>query len=412
MLTCWPELTWQVVACLEVTCLQSACIQAGAWLFSKRGRRMAKNTLIFVAIVLGVVFLVFFLKARDAVQVAQLRARPPASATNSVNALAQQRLEPPAPQKLEPLAQQKQESPPPVGGRSPQSDSIPSTTAARGAAESLPSVEGMTTNSEALRRDLQKDIQTLQNQLTARRRLVQERTAALQQMREQAAAAARDRETASTTDPSSGGDAVTTPAAIEERGEQLRALSSDLSQMREAREALYQQEEQAVMLRENQNRLAIAQIDAQLVQAEEARAATQAQIDRWSRDHAFVNGQVARNPDLESKLQQNQQQIETLRQQRLALTEDLHVQTDTIYNLSQQARDQLRSEEQEVRTQIFSLQNEIRRIQQAQVQTRRSEQTQSAQLQQAQRALQSETEQLRQLEASLATKQSELRRLQ
>lgn len=270
----------------------------------------------------------------------------------------------------------------------------------------LPPVANQITNAQAVKRDLLRDIQTIEANLTSRREALLQQSAAIDGLRTSMDAEAIDRQ------QNSNADSENPQTLLLAHGEQVQQLTADLEEMRATREAIRRQEEEAIVVRENAHQLQIAQIDAQLQTLEEAQANTRRRLEQWAADRAPVNGLAPPNEELETLFNQQEQQIATLRDQRLALTTDLHVQADSIYNLSQQARSELRSEEQTVRSQIFSLQNEIRRIQQSQVQARRSEQSRTSQLKQAQQNLAKEEQAVRELESSLQSKRNELRQLQ
>lgn len=350
---------------------------------------MARNALFVVAVILVAVFTSFYLKSREAVVLTPSRvlgAHPglvaiPDSKSGVTGS-----------------------SVPAVGG---DNTIAPSRTAGSSSrtksARGLPSVEGFVTNSQALRRDLQREIQALQQTLATRQQSLQAKAQVLQEVRP------------SSSDANTVGDSERAPASaadIESRTDELEALTSDLEEMRTSREAIRRQEDDAIRIQENRTELAMSQIDANIKPLEETVAQTRHQLELWNRDHAGINQEGPHNVDLENALNQQQQQLEDLREQRLQLTTGHHAQADSIYNLSQQARDDLRSEEQNVRGQIFSLQSEIRRIQRAQTQERMSRQSQSSRLQQAQRDLQTEAAQVKSIETSLQSKQAELRKLE
>jgi predicted nucleic acid-binding Zn-ribbon protein len=88
------------------------------------------------------------------------------------------------------------------------------------------------------------------------------------------------------------------------------------------------------------------------------------------------------------------------------------VQTEALFNLGQQAREELRSQEVDLRDQIFSLQSEIRRFQFAQKQAQNSSRRQVSRLQDLKQDYQQTSQQIQELRNTLRSKQSELKKLE
>lgn len=274
------------------------------------------------------------------------------------------------------------------------------TTAARSSEGALPSREGLVTNREALRRDLLLQIQNLQQTLSAKQQDLAAQAQAMTELRTPRAS------------ESQSGEEVDADRAIDGRTEQVASLSANLDQMQAAREALRQQEEDALRARENEARLAAAQLDARIEQQEQAVANVQHQLDEWGHHHLTIAGQPQPNPDLQNQLNEQNRQLALLKEQKLGLTTEHRVQTEALFNLGQQAREELRSQEVDLRDQIFSLQSEIRRFQFAQKQAQNSSRSQVSRLQDLKQDYQQTSQQIQELRNSLRSKQSELKKLE
>jgi hypothetical protein len=286
----------------------------------------------------------------------------------------------------------------------PTSVATPSTvstsTSARSSEGSLPSREGLVTNREAIRRDLLLQIQDLQQTLSAKQQDLAAQAQAMTELR------------APGSSENHANEEVNADRAIEGRTEQVASLSANLDQMQASREALRQQEEDTLRARENEARLAAAQLDARIEQQEQAVANVQHQLDEWGHHHLTIAGQPQPNPDLQNQLNEQNRQLALLKEQKLALTTEHRVQTEAIFSLGQQAREELRSQEVDLRDQIFSLQSDIRRFQFAQKQSQNSSRSQASRLQDLKQDYEQTSQQIQELRNTLRSKQSELKKLE
>jgi chromosome segregation ATPase len=330
---------------------------------------MARNTLITVVLAVAIalvgLFALLYFKAEKAVTATRLRTALPASVATPATLTTTTAL-----------------------------------TAARSSEGALPSREGLVTNREALRRDLLLQIQNLQQTLSAKQQDLAAQAQAMTELRTPSAS------------ENQSGEEVDADRAIDGRTEQVASLSANLDQMQAAREALHQQEEDALRARENEARLAAAQLDARIEQQEQAVANVQHQLDEWGHHHLTIAGQPQPNPDLQNQLNEQNRQLALLKEQKLGLTTEHRVQTEALFNLGQQAREELRSQEVDLRDQIFSLQSEIRRFQFAQKQAQNSSRRQVSRLQDLKQDYQQTSQQIQELRNTLRSKQSELKKLE
>ncbi|MEK2644913.1 hypothetical protein [Bdellovibrio sp. BCCA] len=264
---------------------------------------------------------------------------------------------------------------------------------------SLPSPT-MTPNN-AVKNQLQTEIQSLQQQITQERQKLVTQKMALDE------ATARQQQQQSVQQ---------TPAAISsqitERTSQVQNFMEELKNYEYAEQDINRRATEALREQSSAAQVARDQIDENIRTQENLIRQTREQIAYWQGNLFYVNEREARLQDLQTLLETQTRQLQGMRDQRLALSAQILENTRALQSEKEQALSDLADSRSDLQDEIASLRIEINRLQGMQYQTRTSQMTTRSRLTQMQKDFETQNRQVQTLEASLQEKERQLKLLQ
>lgn len=173
---------------------------------------------------------------------------------------------------------------------------------------------------------------------------------------------------------------------------------------RRATEALREQSSAAQLARD--------QIDENIRIQEDLIRQTREEIVYWQGNLFYVNDREARLVELELRLQTQNQQLQGMRDQRLALAAQVLENTRNLQSEKEQALADLANTRTDIQDEIASLRMEINRLQGVQYQARTSQISLRSQINQLQKDFETQARQIQTLESSMQEKERQLKLLQ
>lgn len=250
---------------------------------------------------------------------------------------------------------------------------------------------------QAVRTRLIAQFQTLQQQLIVEQQKLDQQERELQVLRE-----AEEQKNQPSEEPTNNSSQISaTSSQISEFIEELSSydrLESEIN--RRASEALRDQNSQAQVLKD--------QLSEMIQNQEGLIRQTQDEIIFWQYNGSYVNAREARQAELQSLLESQQQQLADLRQQRLNISADILAQTRFLQEDKAQALSDLSESRNELRGEIQDLRGEIYRLQVQESQKRTSQVSSRAQLLQRQRDYEKQKQQVKSISDLLLEKNEEI----
>lgn len=169
---------------------------------------------------------------------------------------------------------------------------------------------------------------------------------------------------------------------------------------RRANEILRDQNSQSQVLKD--------QIDEQIKAQEDLVRQTKEEIVFWRYNGSYVNEREARQQELQSQLEAQEQQLAALREQRLNTSADILTRERTLQAEKVQALSELEEARSGVREEINSLREQIYTLQVNQSQDRTSKMSLGSQIIQTQKDYEKQQERVRSISNSLLQKNEEI----
>ena len=217
-------------------------------------------------------------------------------------------------------------------------------------ANDLPAVPLSTPRKDARRGQLQSALETLQNELSQKAQAFDEKKRALDRLQRQKAALL-------------GGASYS--SQIETRDLAIQSLVDDLGNYRQAEEDINQSAALALKNQDSQAALARAEVDFRIQNLEQEVRNTENDLNYWQK---YPVGQEVLNQAREIERLQNQldrqkMDLNNLRSQRVGISADVLSGSRSIQSLAEQARAELRSSIGMTQERIYTLRDEMNRLQ-------------------------------------------------
>lgn len=175
-------------------------------------------------------------------------------------------------------------------------------------------------------------------------------------------------------------------------------LESEINQ--KAADALRNQNSQAQVARD--------QIEENIRIQESLLRKTQDEITFWQINNLYVNEQQTRLAELQNLLEAQQRELEMMRQQRLAISSQILLNSQALQMDKEQALSDIAVNREDIRSEVLLLRDQLEQLQEAQNQVRSSQFSLNTQINQAQKSFEKQQEVIRDLESSLNQKTDEL----
>ncbi len=175
-------------------------------------------------------------------------------------------------------------------------------------------------------------------------------------------------------------------------------LESEINQ--KAADALRNQNSQAQVVRD--------QIEENIRIQESLLRKTQDEITFWQINNLYVNEQQTRLAELQNLLEAQQRELEMMRQQRLAISSQILLNSQALQMDKEQALSDIAANREDIRSEVLLLREQLEQLQEAQNQVRSSQFSLNTQINQAQKSFEKQQEVIRDLESSLNQKTDEL----
>ncbi|MBV2169739.1 MAG: hypothetical protein KUL82_13625 [Bdellovibrio sp.] len=175
-------------------------------------------------------------------------------------------------------------------------------------------------------------------------------------------------------------------------------LETEINQ--KAADALRNQNSQAQVVRD--------QIDENIRVQESLMRKTQDEITYWQLNNLYVNEQQARLEGLQNLLEAQRQELDLMRQQRLAISSQVLLNSQSLQMDKDQALSDIAANREDIRSEVLALRDQLEQLQEAQNQVRSSQFSLNTQINQAQKSFEQQQEVIRSLENSLQQKTDEL----
>lgn len=175
-------------------------------------------------------------------------------------------------------------------------------------------------------------------------------------------------------------------------------LESEINQ--KAADALRNQNSQAQVVRD--------QIEENIRIQESLLRKTQDEITFWQINNLYVNEQQTRLAELQNLLEAQQRELEMMRQQRLAISSQILLNSQALQMDKEQALSDIAVNREDIRSEVLLLRDQLEQLQEAQNQVRSSQFSLNTQINQAQKSFEKQQEVIRDLESSLNQKTDEL----
>lgn len=199
---------------------------------------------------------------------------------------------------------------------------------------------------------------------------------------------------------------------IQERDDQIQDLMDGVRSFNRAETDLSRR---AALALQNQNaseRAARDQLDENIRTQEELIRQTQEQLDYWNLNFNYAVERQTHLDELQPLLQAQMDQLQAMRNQRLALSQDALRTTASVQDEVQGSNSDNSEQQNAMLDEIASLRDEIRAMQAQQNQSRMSYMTLNSQISQAQKDYNTQATQVQNLEEAVRQKQTELQSLQ
>ncbi|WP_374028959.1 hypothetical protein [Bdellovibrio bacteriovorus] len=183
--------------------------------------------------------------------------------------------------------------------------------------------------------------------------------------------------------------------------EQLRSydqLEADIN--RRAQEALREQSSAAQLARD--------ELDNNIRLQEEQIKQTKEDLFNADNNRFYVNEREARLAELNARLDQQNQQLQAMRDQRMQLSATVLESTQNVQAQKEAELRELNENRSQMREEVRTIREEMGKMQEAQGESLMSEMSMRTQIQDAQRAFNNQSKQVEQLEANLKQKEQEL----
>lgn len=198
---------------------------------------------------------------------------------------------------------------------------------------------------------------------------------------------------------------------IRRRDLDIQDLMDELGQQRQAEDDVNRAAAVTLQNQESQANLAREQIDAAIRSVELEKQKTGNELTYW-RDYVSgveVKKQQATVAQLQEQLQEQEDQLRALRARRVEISEDV-LQNSAVYrSLAEQARDDLRTSAFDVQMQVYSLRDEMDRLQETQSQVQNQLRVLNAQIATAEKEFNQHSRQIQDLKMRIQTKENEIR---
>lgn len=245
------------------------------------------------------------------------------------------------------------------------------------------------------RTQLQSELETLQKELSQKAQTLDEKKKALDRLQRQKASVA-------------GGASYR--SQIETRDLAIQSLVDDLGNYRQAEGDLNQSATLALKNQDSQAALARAEVDARIQDLEQGIRNTENDLNYWQK---YPVGQEVLNQAreverLQNELSQQKLQLNALRSQRVGISAEVLNGSRTIQSLAEQARSELRNSMAVTQERIYTLRDEMDRLQQAQAGAQGTLQGLNLQISRMEKDLEDQSRELQRLQESVREKQSEI----
>lgn len=199
---------------------------------------------------------------------------------------------------------------------------------------------------------------------------------------------------------------------IQERDDQIQDLMDGVRVFNRAETDLSRRAALALQSQSASERAARDQIDENIRAQEELIRQTQEQIDYWNANLNYAVERQVHLDELQPLLQTQMNQLQSMRNQRLALSQNALQTTTAVQSQVQGTNGDASEQQNAMLDEIASLRDEIRAMQAQQNQSRMSYMTLNSQISQAQKDYDSEATQVQNLEEAIRQKRAELQSLQ
>lgn len=198
---------------------------------------------------------------------------------------------------------------------------------------------------------------------------------------------------------------------IYSRDLEIENVMDEMAEYRRAEEELNRVAEVTLNNQDNAARLAREQVDTQIQDLEQDIRRNQNELSYWQLNP--LSDQVLQQPPqvvlLQSRLAEQQQQLQDLRLERLNISATVMGNTENVHNLIEMARNELRMSTAQAQGQIFALRSEMAQMQNTQFRAQSRLRDLRTQISQAEKIFETQNQQVKALEAEIQRQQSELR---
>lgn len=251
---------------------------------------------------------------------------------------------------------------------------------------------------EAARSRVQAELNAIQQRLNNERQKLAQQRQAIANLRARAATATEERAPMSSSYASQ----------LEEGNNRLREFAADLQSLNNIESEINRQAASVLRDQSSQQQVLKDQLDENIKAQEELIKQTRDQIEFWRLNPNYTTEQLAQLEANRALLEEQQVQLQNLRQQRLALSNDILANSRAVQLDREQALADLSETRENIRDEMLVLSQTLSRLQEVQSQQRVSQGSLSSQIRQAERAYQQQQEQVQVLESSLNQKNEEL----
>jgi len=248
---------------------------------------------------------------------------------------------------------------------------------------------------ENRRSKLQNELENLQAELSKKTQQVETQKKALDRLHQQQNAL-------------SGSASLS--SQVQTRDLAVQNLLQDLDRYHQAEEDINQSAAMALKNQDSQAALARAEVDANIQNLEQAIHNTQNELKFWQMkpDWEATDVRPQEIQRLQVQLDQQNATLSNLRSQRVGISASVLSNTQTIQSLSEQAKAELRNNSAATQERIYSLRDEMDRLERTQSVSQGQLQGLNLQISKAERDLEDRTTELQRIQEAVQAKQSEI----
>lgn len=244
------------------------------------------------------------------------------------------------------------------------------------------------------RTQLQNEVSNLQAELAKRALELDSKKKELERLKQQQAAL---------------GGTSNLSSQIQSRDLAIQNLMEDLGNYRQAEDDINQSAAVAVKNQDSQAALARAEVDASVQSLEQEMHNTQNELQYWRN---VIGAEVVQQPAqierLQNQLNQQRDQLNNLRTQRVGISARVLNNSQSIQSLAEQARAELRASASATQDQIYSLRSDIDQMGRAQSLSRGQIQEINQKISIVEKDLEGSSQEVRRLQDSIQSKQNEI----